>query len=86
MKEQKDIMESISKLYFDYACRALLGGGKGTTMMAQLYKDNKQLYFMFLGAAKKCLIRVDGYKLETIEKGEKQLEAFIRGLKEEGGD
>lgn len=55
----------IDEMNINYACRALLGGGKGKSVMDQLQRQNPQYYQRIMGEAIKKL-EVQGVKLSDV--------------------
>ncbi len=49
------LQETLDQINIDYACRALLGGGKGQYVMEQLKKENPTYYERIMSEARKQL-------------------------------
>lgn len=50
-------MDLVDAINIDYACRALLGGGKGKSVMEELKKINQPYYEQIMSAARAKLER-----------------------------
>uniref|UniRef100_A0A6M3IEF6 Uncharacterized protein n=1 Tax=viral metagenome TaxID=1070528 RepID=A0A6M3IEF6_9ZZZZ len=70
-------------LYFSYACRALLGGGKGTFIMLQLYEQSPEHYRLTMDAAKKELLKTHSGLREAIAERYRQLQMVAGDLMRE---
>jgi len=49
------LQDELDKINTDYACRALLGGGKGQFVMEELKKENPAYYERIMGEARRQL-------------------------------
>lgn len=49
------IQDELDQINIDYACRALLGGAKGQSVMEELKKGNPAYYERIMGEARKEL-------------------------------
>lgn len=83
MTEKQTLEEAVAGVYFNYACRALLGGGKGMYVMGELYKDSPESYYVVVKCARVHLLKAHQMPLERVEERERQLEAYVRGLDQE---
>jgi hypothetical protein len=54
-------MQVVDEIHVDYACRALLGGGKGKSVMEELKKVNRPYYDQIISLARERL-RKEGVK------------------------
>lgn len=83
MTEEKTLEQKIAGLYFDYACRALLGDGKGVFMMLNLYEDSPEAYRVFMEAAKEHLVKAQSVPLEKLDERYRQLQMIVGDLEKE---
>lgn len=83
MTEQENLEQKIAGLYFGYACRALLGGGKGQSVMIQLYEDNPEFYRVVMEAAKQYLAKAHSVPLEKLDERYRQLQVIVGDLEKE---
>jgi len=83
MKEEQSLDSIMIGLVFDYACRALLGGGKGVYVMLQLYERSPELYRGFIEAARKFLADKPGIDLEELDERYRQLQMIVGDLEKE---
>ena len=81
--EQKTLEHAITELYFDYACRALLGGGKGMYVMVQLYEHSPEVYRVMLEAANAHLAKAHDVSLEQLDERYRQLQVIVGDLDKE---
>ena len=65
MMPEKTFNHLVAKLIFDYACRSLLGGGKGEFVMAQLERDNPEVHREVMEAARIYLKQREEQRLEA---------------------
>jgi hypothetical protein len=56
-------MHIVDAIHIDYACRALLGGGKGKSVMEELKKVNPEYYEQIMSLAREEL-RKEGKDVE----------------------
>lgn len=49
------LQETLDQINIDYACRALLGGGKGKFVIEQLKKENPAYYEQIMSEARRQL-------------------------------
>lgn len=47
------VQETLDQINIDYACRALLGGGKGKSVMKELQKANPAYYERIMSEARR---------------------------------
>lgn len=59
-----ELNEILFDLYVSYACRALLGGGKGRYIMDGLKEENPQLYFAVMNKARE---KLNASKMECLK-------------------
>lgn len=83
MTKESEAMEAVVGLYFDFACRALLGGGKGMFILAQVHDDSIETYQKLIDAAEHHLVKVDGFELDVIAKNKRKLADYIGDLERE---
>jgi len=86
MSEIQDLDEAVAGIYFNYACRALLGGGKGRFVMLELYGENPEGYRYVIAVAKKRLVSTNGVSLESVEEQERILNTLTEDLDKERGN
>lgn len=80
MEEELTLEEHVAGLYLSYACRALLGGGKGMFVMLELHDQSPEHYRLIMEAAKKHLLKTHPELREDIMKRERQIEALTQDL------
>jgi len=83
MKDEQSPDELIAQLYFDYACRALLGGGKGEYVMTQLYEESPETYRVILESARVSLAKTPNRDLGELDKRYRQLQVIVGDLEKE---
>ena len=83
MKDEQSSDESLAQLYFDYACRALLGGGKGEFVMMQLYAESPEACRVVLEAARVSLAKTPNRDLGELDKRYRQLQVIVGDLEKE---
>ena len=52
---EKSLDQLLFELYVDYACRALLGGGKGKFVMDKLRIEDPDFYYLVMKRAKEVM-------------------------------
>ena len=65
MMLEKTLNDLVLDLYFNYACRSLLGGGKGQFVMEQFERDSPGLYNEIMKAARIYLEQREEQRLEA---------------------
>jgi len=83
MAGKQTLDQMMVSLHFHYACRALLGGGKGTFVMMQLYEKQPGAYREIMEAAKKHLAEVDHVNIEMLDKRYRELQMIVGDLEKE---
>ena len=83
MTDKNDVVESLVGLYFDFACRALMGGGKGMYILAQVHEDSVEAYQKLINAAEQHLVRIEGMQPDIVAKHKRNLADYIRDLERE---
>ena len=83
MTEDKSIEATVAELYFHYACRALLGGGKGQYVMEGLRKENPELCEKIMKVAREYLEEVEARRMEDAKKWDGGMLRLAKDLGEE---
>ena len=76
-------IKGITELYFNYACCALLGEGRGEFLMTQLYDESPELYREFMNAARDYLTSVPVVKIELVNQRYRELQVIQGDLEKE---
>ena len=83
MMPEKTLDQLVLDLYFHYACRSLLGGGKGQFVMEQLEKDSPGLYNEIMEAARIYLEQREEQRLEAARMWEDGMMRLAEDLEKE---
>ena len=83
MEDEKALVRQVVGLYFDYACRALLGGGKGMYAMNQLYEQSPECFRNVYEAARLHLMEKHPKLAEKVDERYRQLQLIVGDLERE---
>jgi len=83
MSDEKTLAEHIVDVYFNYACRALLGGGKGMYVMNQLYGHSPETFRIIYEAARLNLMQKHPELAEKVDERYRQLQLVVGDLERE---
>ena len=86
MKDEQSQVGLVAQLYFDYACRALLGGGKGEYVMMKLYEESPETYRVVLEAARVSLAKTPNRDLGELDRRYRQLQVIVGDFEKERSD
>lgn len=83
MTDEETLVKHVVGLYFNYACRALLGGGKGMYVMNQLYQQSPECYRLVYEAARLELMNKHPKLAEKVDERYRQLQLIVGDLEKE---
>ena len=80
---EKTLDQLVAKFTLDYACRSLLGDGKGKAVMDQLEKDYPELHTEVMKAARIYLEQREAQRLEAARMWEDGMMRLAEDLEKE---
>jgi len=83
MMLEKTLNDLVLDLYFHYACRSLLGDGKGEFVMGRLEKENPELHTEVMKAARTYLKQREEQRLEVARMWEDGMLRLAEDLEKE---